>query len=193
MSEELINRLTGDFDLESVLFLDLSDRSLTSLGALALCTSLRLLNLSCNLLTSLTDITALTQLEELDLSANQITSLDGLEKLESLRKLDLPGNNITQLEALLPLTGLVHLKTLLLKLPGSQLTNPVCAEPAYRTFMQKKFPTLVWLDGEKMSGAGSEFYTQCHEADRLLGERQENGGERGPLLPTGGEIIHYQS
>ena len=68
---------------------------------------------------------------------------------------------IHRLESLLPLAGLVHLKTLSLRLPGTKLTNPVCSIASYETFMQHTFPLMIWLDGEKVLGAGSEFYSRC--------------------------------
>ena len=69
--------------------------------------------------------------------------------------------HIHRLESLLPLAGLVHLKTLSLRLPGTKLTNPVCSIASYETFMQHTFPLMIWLDGEKVSGPGSEFYSRC--------------------------------
>lgn len=68
---------------------------------------------------------------------------------------------IHRLESLLPLAGLVHLKSLSLRLPGTKLTNPVCSIASYEAFMQDTFPLLIWLDGEKVSGPGSEFYSRC--------------------------------
>ena len=67
---------------------------------------------------------------------------------------------IHRLESLLPLAGLVHLKNLSLKIPGTELTNPVCSIVSYEVFMQDTFPLLIWLDGEKVSGPGSEFYSR---------------------------------
>ena len=68
---------------------------------------------------------------------------------------------IHRLESLLPLAGLVHLKNLSLKLPGTKLTNPVCSIASYEAFMQDTFPLLIWLNGEKVLGPGSEFYSRC--------------------------------
>ena len=68
--------------------------------------------------------------------------------------------HIHRLESLLPLAGLVHLKNLSLKIPGTELTNPVCSIVSYEVFMQDTFPLLIWLDGEKVSGPGSEFYSR---------------------------------
>ena len=83
-----------------------------------------------------------------------------------------PPHTYQSLESLLPLAGLTHLKSLTLHLPGTKLTNPVCSNPAYKTFMSDTFPLLSWLDGEKITGPGSELYTSYRK-------QQENGSVNG--------------
>lgn len=93
VKEEELKRRTGEFDLEAIAFLDLSDQGLftvtilpfvksllaflglSELGAVPLCTSLRMLNLSCNQLVDVRPLVSLVTLEELDLSANNISNL----------------------------------------------------------------------------------------------------------------------
>lgn len=86
--------------------------------------------------------------------------------------------SLFRLESLLPLAALAHLHTLSLKLPGSKLTNPVCCDPGYDSFLKETFPHLVWLDMEKVAGAGAEFYSRCRELDRQLENGRKEEGER---------------
>ncbi len=185
-----MKRLTGDFDIASILYLDLSDRGLTSqnLGALTLCSSLCVLHLPLNALTSTAPLQTLTQLQELDLSANRISSLEGCDKLVALRKLCLAGNLIHHLETLMVLAGLTQLKDLSLKLPGSELNNPVCSSAGYDVYVEQSFPSLVWLDGEKIAGPGAELYS----LDRQPHEKEESGRREGGEVERAmpGEWLH---
>lgn len=181
--------MTGEFDLESIFYLDLADRGLTDhrLGALPLCSSLCILHLQLNSLTSTAPLQTLTQLEELDLSVNRISSLEGCHKLVSLRKLCLAGNLIQDLDTMLVLSQLTHLRDLSLQLRDSELTNPVCASEGYSLFMRESFLGLVWLDGEKVSGPGAELYTLTEQTSR-----DETGSDevKGMVSGHGKWLVH---
>lgn len=107
VSEDALKRLAGEFDLEAILVLDLSDKGrsehdkkasrlvrclpnipltsgLTSCGCIPQCIQLRVLNLSLNQLSSLSPLSTLTSLQHLDLSANEITSIGQMTNSASI-------------------------------------------------------------------------------------------------------------
>ncbi|XP_067666370.1 leucine-rich repeat-containing protein 61-like isoform X3 [Haliotis asinina] len=126
------------------------------------------LDLSHNHLTTLHKLAGLTQLNTLNLSANRITTLEGLQSLEKLQTLNLSGNHIARFESLVCLTGLDYLEDLRLQDRISKLTNPVCQHMNYVEEVQRMFPRLKTLDGERVQGKGSELYQLCRQIDTQL-------------------------
>ena len=74
-AEDVIKKESGQFDVESVFVINLSNRGLDSVGALPLCTQLCILDLSRNKLSTLSTLSVCTRLEWLDASSNQIAVL----------------------------------------------------------------------------------------------------------------------
>lgn len=65
----------GEFDVESIRYLDMRQSSITNISAMKECTNLVRLNLSYNKLSNITALKNLMQLEALNLASNFITSL----------------------------------------------------------------------------------------------------------------------
>ncbi|KAG9352086.1 hypothetical protein JZ751_020499, partial [Albula glossodonta] len=75
ITAELLKSRTGEFDLESILFLKLRGLGIYDLGCVGECMNLERLDLSGNNITNLTPLSSLRLLISLNLSANRITSL----------------------------------------------------------------------------------------------------------------------
>ncbi|TRY86904.1 hypothetical protein DNTS_009023 [Danionella cerebrum] len=71
----LLKSYTGEFDLESILFLKLRNSGLYSLGCIGECVNLERLDLSGNNITNLGPLSPLRKLLSLNLSANRISNL----------------------------------------------------------------------------------------------------------------------
>ncbi|XP_041852226.1 leucine-rich repeat-containing protein 61 isoform X2 [Melanotaenia boesemani] len=134
----LLKARTGEFDLESILFLKL--RGLASLRLLAV----------------------------LNLSANRISNLDPLHSCESLQNLNLAGNIISSVENLHCLVSLRKLENIRLKDNTYNYTNPVCRNTSYRSVVLEMFPNIKVLDGERVVGRGSDLYQLCKDIDDTI-------------------------
>ncbi|XP_046339976.1 leucine-rich repeat-containing protein 61-like isoform X1 [Haliotis rufescens] len=168
VSKQLLKTRSGEFDLASIHSLFLRDVGVCDLGCLGECVSMERLDLSHNHLTVLHKLAGLTTLHTLNLAANTITNLEGLQSLEQLQSLNLSGNLIGRFESLLCLTGLENLQDLCLQDRTNKLTNPVCQHVNYLKEVQRMFPRLTTLDGERLQGKGSELYQLCREIDTQL-------------------------
>lgn len=169
ITAQLLKASTGEFALESILLLKLRGRGITDLGCLGDCTNLEWLDLSGNAISQLGPLAALKALAVLNLSRNRISSLEPLGSCESLQSLNLAGNQVSSLQQLRCLAGLRRLESLRLRDALGQLTNPVCATAAYRTALPELLPGLRDVDGERVSGRGSELFQLCCDLDSSLG------------------------
>ncbi|XP_078518704.1 leucine-rich repeat-containing protein 61 [Lissotriton helveticus] len=182
VTSELLKSRSGEFDLESILFLKLRGLAIYDLGCIGDCLNLERLDLSNNNLTHLGPLASLKQLVVLNLSANRVASLEPLSSCDSLQSLNVAGNLISNVEGLQCLAGLRKLESLRLRDPVSNLSNPLCAAGSYRTSVLDVLPILRVIDGEIVSGRGSDLYQLCKDIDSSLKKFLGNG----PVEVTGG-------
>ncbi|XP_074841407.1 leucine-rich repeat-containing protein 61 isoform X2 [Carettochelys insculpta] len=182
ITAQLLKAKTGEFALESILLLRLPGLGISDLGCLGECTSLEWLDLSGNAISQLGPLAALKSLTVLNLSANRICSLEPLGACESLQSLNVAGNLVGSLQQLQCLAGLRRLESLRLHDPRARLSNPVCATAAYRGALRDLLPGLKAVDGERLSGCGSELYQLCRDLDSSL---EQGSGGAGSSEPPG--------
>ncbi|XP_052368391.1 leucine-rich repeat-containing protein 61 isoform X3 [Oncorhynchus keta] len=90
----LLKSRTGEFDLESILFLKL--RGIYDLGCIGDCINLERLDLSGNNITNLAPLSSLRLLQILNVSANRISNLEDISCCDSLQSLNVAGNLISR-------------------------------------------------------------------------------------------------
>ncbi|KAG1938112.1 leucine-rich repeat-containing protein [Pimephales promelas] len=144
----LLKSRTGEFDLESILFLKLRNLGIYDLGCIGECVNLERLDLSGNNITNLGPLSPLRRLLVLNLSANRISNLEPLSSCESLQSLNVAGNVIQSVESVHSLKSLRKLESIRLKDNTYNYTNPVCKSSSYRTIILEMFSNLKVLDGE---------------------------------------------
>ncbi|XP_044275473.1 leucine-rich repeat-containing protein 61 [Varanus komodoensis] len=176
VTAQLLKARTGEFDLESILLLKLRGLGLADLGCLGECANLEWLDLSGNAVSHLGPLGSLKALAVLNVSANRIASLEPLAGCERLQSLNAAGNLVSSPQQLRGLAGLRHLESLRLSDPVGRLSNPLCASAGYRAAMAEMFPGLKVIDGERVSGRGSELYQLCKELDSSLRRAHGSGG-----------------
>ncbi|KAF7663234.1 hypothetical protein LDENG_00216140 [Lucifuga dentata] len=164
----LLKSRTGEFDLESILFLKLRGLGIHDLGCTGECINLERLDLSLNNITNLAPLASLRLLSVLNLSANKIANLESLRSCDSLQNLNVAGNVISSIENLQCLQSLRKLENIRLKDNTYNYTNPVCRNTSYRTIMLEMFPNLKVLDGERVVGRGSDLYQLCKDIDDTI-------------------------
>ncbi|NXL68788.1 LRC61 protein, partial [Chordeiles acutipennis] len=169
ITPQLLKATSGEFSLESILLLRLRGRGISRLGCLSLCSSLEWLDLSRNAIAQLGPLAALTALTVLNLAQNRVADLRPLASCRNLQSLNVAGNRLRSLRQLRCLSGLRRLETLRLRDPLARLGNPLCARPAYRGAVATLLPTLRAIDGERVSGRGSELFQLCRDLDSSLG------------------------
>ncbi|RMX61042.1 hypothetical protein pdam_00007536, partial [Pocillopora damicornis] len=169
LTSHLLKSRTGEFDLESISFLDLSGMGLQDISCIGDCMGLLHLDISDNSLSDLSHLSELKLLETLNVSCNKLSSLDGIEELSNISSLNLSGNMITSVNSLSCLTKLEHLRVLRLHDSVQGFSNPVCAsQENYKKVVCKLLPKLRTLDGERVSGKGADLYEMCDELDAIL-------------------------
>ncbi|KAK6179085.1 hypothetical protein SNE40_011521 [Patella caerulea] len=168
ITKQLLKTKSGEFDVESIHSICLSGAGLSDLGCISECSSLEKLDLSKNDISKLHKLAGLNNLAVLNLSGNRIVSLEGLQALENLTKLNLAGNLIGSVRELRCLTGLSKLTDLRLQDTDNGLSNPLCGNNTYIKEVVALFPSLITLDGERVSGKGSELYLICQQIDQAL-------------------------
>ncbi|KAM6202229.1 leucine-rich repeat-containing protein 61 [Rhynchocyon petersi] len=168
VTAQLLKARTGEFALDSILLLKLRGLGLVDLGCLGECLGLEWLDLSGNALTHLGPLATLRQLTVLNVSHNRLTGLEPLAACESLQSLNAAGNLLTSPGQLQCLTGLRGLENLRLQDPLARLSNPLCASPSYRAVVRELLPGLKVIDGERVTGCGSELYQLCQDLDSSL-------------------------
>ena len=128
---ESLDKETGEIteaDLAMVTNLDLANKDIVDLTALAGMTELEFLNLNGNWIIDLKPLAGLTKLKVLGLTVNRVSDPSPLAGLTELRDLRLNGNHISDLKALATLTQLV-----LLQLDGNQITDLAPLESLKKT------------------------------------------------------------
>ncbi|XP_074757112.1 leucine-rich repeat-containing protein 61 [Athene noctua] len=181
ITPQLLKASTGEFALESILLLRLRGRGIAHLGCLGDCANLEWLDLSGNAIAQLGPLAALRSLAVLNLARNRVASLEPLGSCHNLQSLNVAGNLVSSLHQLQCLTGLRRLESLRLRDPLARLGNPLCAAPAYRDALADMFPALKAIDGQRVSGRGSELYQLCRHLDTSLGRGDgDDAGTRPP-------------
>lgn len=166
ITAQLLKASSGQFALDSILLLRLRGRGIADLGCLGDCAHLEWLDLSGNSISQLGPLAGLKQLAVLNLSRNRVSSLEPLGSCENLQSLNLAGNLVSSLQQLRCLAGLRRLESLRLRDALGQLSNPVCAaSAAYRAALAEALPGLKAIDGERVSGRGSELFQLCRDLD----------------------------
>ncbi|XP_050401710.1 leucine-rich repeat-containing protein 61 [Patella vulgata] len=168
ITKQLLKTRSGEFDVESIHSICLRGAGILDLGCISECSSLEKLDLSKNDISKLHKLAGLNNLAVLNLSGNRIVSLEGLQALENLTKLNLAGNLIGRVGELRCLTGLSKLTDLRLQDTDNGLSNPLCGNNTYIKEVVDLFPSLITLDGERVSGKGSELYFICQQIDQAL-------------------------
>ena len=118
LSENTLTDVTPLAGLTQVTWLDVSGNKLTDMTPLVGLTQVTTLNLSRNRLTDVTPLAGLTQVTTLNLSSNQLTDVTPLAGLTQVTTLDVSHNQLTDVT---PLAALAHLTTLNLWI--NQLTD----------------------------------------------------------------------
>ncbi|XP_007184705.2 leucine-rich repeat-containing protein 61 [Balaenoptera acutorostrata] len=178
VTPQLLKARSGEFALESILLLKLQGLGLADLGCLGECLGLEWLDLSGNALTQLGPLASLRQLAVLNVADNRLTGLEPLAACENLQSLNAAGNLLAgpgRLQCLAALRGLERLR---LRDPLARLSNPLCASPSYWASVRELLPGLKVIDGERVSGRGSDFYQLCRDLDSSL--RPSSGPSPGP-------------
>ncbi|NXV79201.1 LRC61 protein, partial [Atlantisia rogersi] len=184
ITPQLLKASTGEFTLESILLLKLRGCSITHLGCLGDCSNLEWLDLSGNSISQLGPLGSLKSLSVLNLSRNRVANLEPLSSCHNLQVLNLAGNRLSSLQQLRGLVGLRRLESLRLRDPLAGLGNPLCAAgPAYRAALADMLPGLRAIDGERVSGRGSELYQLCRDLEGWLGRGAGFGGGPGAAQP----------
>ncbi|CAL1595889.1 unnamed protein product [Knipowitschia caucasica] len=168
ISPVLLKSRTGEFDLESILFLKLRNQGIHDLGCIGECVNIEKLDLSGNNVNNLSSLASLRLLSVLNLCANRISNLDPLRNCESLQNINLCGNLINSFECLYALQSLRKLENIRLKDNTYNYSNPVCRNAAYRTHVLEMFPNIKVLDGERVVGRGSDLYQLCKDIDDTI-------------------------
>merc|ERR1711939_133477 len=151
LSEAILRKAGGNFDLESNATLKLDNLDIDAVGAcLAECPNLTKLDLSHNKLKEAVGFGDCAQLQTLDLSANFIPHLIGVELPQSLECLKMAGNTIKEPSDLPSLTSLPKLSSLYLQTAEEDMANPICLTPEYPESVIKILPHLENLDGQRL-------------------------------------------
>ncbi|XP_048825332.1 leucine-rich repeat-containing protein 61 isoform X2 [Brienomyrus brachyistius] len=164
----LLKSRTGEFDLESILFLKLRNFGIIDLGCIGECMNMERLDLSGNNIANLVPLASLRRLLVLNLSANRIASIEAICTCDSLQSLNLAGNLISSVENLQSLKSLRKLENIRLKDNTYDYTNPVCKNFSYRSILLEMFPNIKVLDGERVVGRGSDLYQLCKDIDDII-------------------------
>nr|CCA16863.1 AlNc14C26G2604 [Albugo laibachii Nc14] len=155
---------SGQYDLECILFLDLSKLNLCSVMGLDSCRNLTVLDLSNNLLSSLEDLFSFPYLQSLNLARNQLTTIDDLCDMPMMESLILDQNSIST----------VDFHELAIKLPRLQkLTfrdNPLGRDinRVLGMILDAKFPKLMLANDTTLAFCKS---AEVSEPSLMNGER----------------------
>ncbi|CAJ0920900.1 unnamed protein product [Ranitomeya imitator] len=175
ITPEMLKSRTGEFDLESILFLKLRGLGLQELGCIGECLNLERLDLSNNHISHLAPLSSLKQMVALNLSCNRISCLEPLSSCDYLQTLNVAGNLLCNVENLQCLKGLRRLESIRLRDPVYNLSNPLCANGSYRHAVLDTITSVRVIDGERVTGSGSDLYHLCKDIDNSLKRFIGNG------------------
>lgn len=168
ISKQMLKMASREFDVESIYSVKLCDLNIVELGCIGLCSSLERLDLSRNNLSKLSLLSSLSNLSHLNLSSNRLSNLDGLHALNNLVDLNISGNLIASTDALRVCCGLEKLSELRMKDNVRNLTNPACLNNDYKNRVLSLLPKLIILDGERLTGKGSDLFKSFAEMDKTI-------------------------
>ncbi|XP_068091460.1 leucine-rich repeat-containing protein 61 isoform X6 [Hyperolius riggenbachi] len=168
ITPEMLKSRTGEFDLESILFLKLRGAGIHELGCIGECLNLERLDLSNNHITHLAPLSSLKMMVALNLSCNRISSLEPLASCDSLQTLNVAGNMLCSVDSLQCLKGLRKLESIRLRDPVYNLSNPFCLNGSYRPAVLETIPSVRVIDGDRVTGTGSDLYHLCRDIDNSL-------------------------
>ncbi|XP_078678398.1 leucine-rich repeat-containing protein 61-like isoform X2 [Branchiostoma floridae x Branchiostoma belcheri] len=189
ITRQALKTHSGEFELDSITYINFRDRGISDLGCIGECTNLQHLNVSMNDISRLAPLSSLKHLLTLDISANRITQLDALKDADSLQTLNAAGNLISSIDKLACLAKLEHFSNLRLQDKVHELFNPVCHGASYKKRVLSMMPRLKVLDGEVLSGKGSEVFRICSEIDATLQAAHDSGLYAiNTSIPTSGPI-----
>ncbi|KAG8443405.1 hypothetical protein GDO86_011992 [Hymenochirus boettgeri] len=172
---EMLKSRTGEFDLESILFLKLRNLGISELGCIGDCMNLERLDLSNNHIVHLGPLSSLKLLVALNVSCNRISTLEPLVSCEILQTLNVAGNLLCSTDSLQCLKGLSRLESIRLRDPVYNLNNPLCNTNSYRQAVMETIPSVRIIDGERVTGCGSDLYHLCRDIDNSLKRFIGNG------------------
>ncbi|KAM5157334.1 leucine-rich repeat-containing protein 61 [Mantella aurantiaca] len=168
ITPEMLKSRTGEFDLESILFLKLRSLGIHELGCIGECLNLERLDLSNNHIAHLAPLSSLKVLVALNLSGNRISSLEPLTSCDNLQTLNVAGNLLCSVDSVQCLRSLRKLESLRLRDTVYNLTNPLCVNGSYRHAVLDAIPSVRVIDGERVTGSGSDLYHLCRDIDNSL-------------------------
>ncbi|CAH2281717.1 leucine-rich repeat-containing 61 [Pelobates cultripes] len=175
ITHQMLKSRTGEFDLESILFLKLRGIGLYELGCIGDCLNLERLDLSNNHITHLGPLSSLKLMVALNVACNRISSVEPLASCENLQSLNLAGNLLCSVDNLQCLRGLHRLESIRLRDPVHNLSNSLCNNGAYRHSVLDTIPSVQVVDGERVTGCGSDLYHLCKDIDNSLKRFVSNG------------------
>eukprot|EP00002_Diphylleia_rotans_P001798 TRINITY_DN11025_c0_g4_i1.p1 TRINITY_DN11025_c0_g4~~TRINITY_DN11025_c0_g4_i1.p1 ORF type:complete len:253 (+),score=51.85 TRINITY_DN11025_c0_g4_i1:93-851(+) len=153
ITDALIRAKSGEYDLLCVGRLILTNLGIRKMEGLDGLKNLVELNLTKNSIESIQGIANLKNLRKLVLISNRISKLENMDNMTSLEHLHLQDNAIQEVEEVTHLNTLPRLHSLYLQNTGGDLANPVCSRKGYRGFVLQYLPSLIVLDGERISSA----------------------------------------
>lgn len=160
MTIEEISRVTCDFRLRELTYLNLHNNSIRKIEALDELQDLQTLVLSFNKISKIEGLKSLKRLETLDLSFNFIERIDGLKGLSMLQNLDLCSNSLHRLEDINMLKKYTpNLRVLNLR------NNPLRDNSSYKGVVLRRLVSLEVLDDCNVSKSEIE---NASEASSML-------------------------
>ena len=149
----LIKNQSGQYDLELVRRLVVSNMRVGKITNLDRCVNLTTLNLSSNRIMNIDGLDNCVKLTRLDLSKNSIRKVDlGLGKLRALEHLDLSGNSISGAKQLAKdLEPCASIRILSLQSLEGTAKNSCCDENDYAALICVALPALEVLDGGRLA------------------------------------------
>eukprot|EP01138_Halocafeteria_seosinensis_P007617 gb/GECG01007785.1/.p1 GENE.gb/GECG01007785.1/~~gb/GECG01007785.1/.p1 ORF type:complete len:233 (+),score=32.30 gb/GECG01007785.1/:1-699(+) len=150
LTADTIKAESGQFDLESVLHLDVSGMDLSDISELQKCTNLKRLAVASNQIDNLKPLENLEKLEYLDVRYNGLATLEGIDTMPALRTLYAQGNTIGQLNELNVLNGHPSLSVIYFQDRDGSTASPVCQHPSYFVTLSKINERVRIIDGEHL-------------------------------------------
>ena len=91
-----------------------------------------------------------------------------MKELVNLQTLNASGNLLSSIDSLQCLSNLDSFSSLTLNDKVTDLNNPVCHSASYQSSVMTILPRLKVLDGERVTGKGSELFKLCAKLDAML-------------------------